>query len=130
MNGKYVVKTAIDNDYTLSVTALNFNNGQYKKIAERSFEKLCSFIYNSTFREYFEEFQASQLYPVQWKTCPYPTGSNEIKNYQLGDLGSVFPPYIPGGEKWKIEIRFLKDEEALGGWNVLDFLRSDQSLLG
>lgn len=108
---------------------MNFQGGQYKKLAEKSIDNICKNLYNETLLEQFEHFQASQKTPVPWKTCPYPTGPNEIINYYT-DAGSMLPAYIPGGEKWKLEIRFSKDGEVLGGYNIYALVRNEKSLLG
>lgn len=130
INGKYVFKAALDDTYTVSVACLNFNSGQYKKIMEKTMEKLCESTYDETYREYYETYQKSLKYPVAWKTCPFPTGPNEIINYYLEDVGSLLPAYLPGGEKWKVEMRISKDGEVLGGWDAFILLRSEKSLLG
>jgi hypothetical protein len=66
---------------------------------------------------------------VEWLTWPYPTGKNEIKNYYVTDYGNLLPPYIPGGEKWRIEVRYIKDGEVVGGYEVYGILRNQNSLM-
>ena len=115
------------------MAALNFQGGQYKKFVDRSTDNICSSIYNETYREIYEDFQAHQKYqkyPVPWKVCPYPTGPNEIFDYYVADYGSMLPPYVPESEKWKIEVRYFKGDEMLGGFNGYATLRNERSLLG
>ena len=130
MDGKYTVLTPIDNTVDFTASALNFQGGQYKKIGDKSIEKLCESIYDDEYRKDFDAIQAHQKYPVPWKTCPYPAGPNEIFDYFIEDFGSVLPPYIPGSEKWKFEIRLFRENEVLGGYNIFVIIRSEKSLLG
>lgn len=98
-------------------------------MGEKTLGELCINLYNETYREQFEDFQTYQEHPVPWLSCPWPTGDNEIHNYMVKDYGSLLPPYIPGGEKWRIELRISKDNVTLGGYNGYGMLRSEQSLL-
>jgi hypothetical protein len=108
---------------------LNYQGNQYKKIFDKTFNKVCASLYLEPQKEYFENYQAHTSNPVPWKTCPYPAGSNEVKNFFIEDFDNFLPPYIPGNEKWKIEVRFLRDEVALGGYNLYGLIRSEKSLL-
>jgi hypothetical protein len=114
---------------SVSGTALNFQGNQYKKIFDKTINNLCTLMYNETFREYFDDFQRHQKYPVESKTCPYPTGPNEIKNFMFQDYGNLLPPYVPGNEKWKLEIRYIYGEEILGSFNFYGLLRNQKSLM-
>lgn len=130
LNGKYELLTSFDDEYTVNMAALNFQGGSYKKIVEKSFGSFCTNVYNESIREYFENFQNYQKYQVPWKSCPYPDGPNEINDYVVEDYGKLLPPYIPGSEKWKIEVRFSKENETIGGYNLYGIIRTEKSLLG
>lgn len=130
VSGSYSINYHIDDTVLLTFAALNLQGGQYKKIFDKNIYTICSTLYNETFREIYEDFQTHQKYQVPWKTCPYPTGPNEIFNYYLEDFGSMLPPYVPGGEKWKMDIRYFKGDELLGGFSAYLTLRSERSLLG
>lgn len=84
---------------------------------------------NETYHEYWDKFDESQKISVPWASCPYPAGPNEISNLMVQDFASFLPPYIPGGEKWKVEVRFVKDGVEAGGYNAYGILRSEQSIL-
>jgi Protein of unknown function (DUF1091) len=129
LDGTYEILTAIDNRINGSASALNFQGNQYKKLFDKTINNLCTLIYNETFREYFDDFQRHQKYPVKVNTCPYPTGPNEIKNFRIQDYGDLLPAYVPGSEKWKLEIRFIDGEEVLGGYNLFVLLRNQKSLM-
>jgi hypothetical protein len=103
--------------------------GEYRKIFERRVDELCKTGYNETFKPYFEDFQAVQTPPVPWKACPYPKGVYEMKNYHIEDYGGLIPPYVPGGEKWQMQVRYILDSEFIGGFNAFLTLRSEKSLL-
>ena len=129
MNGKYTLKIPLDDSLSLTVVFMNFRGGQYKLFAEKFIPKYCETLYIEEFKEYYESFQSSLTYPQPWKACPYLPGKNEVNNFVAYDKG-VFPPYIPGGEKWRIDVRFKKGDEVLGGYNVYILVRNDESLLG
>lgn len=98
-------------------------------MGDKSLGELCTNLYNESFREGFEQFQKHQKYPVTWLTCPYPSGPNEIYDFMIDDYAKYLPPYIPGSEKWRIEVRFEKDNVTIGGANAYGILRNNRSLL-
>ena len=96
---------------------------------EKSFANFCEALYMDASKSFFEDYQAHTINPVAWKTCPYPAGQNEVKNFYADDRVIVLPPYIPGSEKWKIELRFMREAEVLGGYNIFVSLRTEHTLL-
>lgn len=118
------------NDMAVYGAGRNLQGGQYKMMMDRSFDHLCDILYLEQNRVFFENYQAHTKQPVAWKTCPYPAGTNEVKNFLVEDNGNYLPPYVPGGEKWKIEMRFLKNGIVLGGYNMYGILRNLNSLVG
>lgn len=129
MHGKYTVKQPIGDDVDIYIVGLNFQGGQYKKIFEKSEINFCKTFYQDYVREYYEDYQAHSTNPTPWNTCPYPAGSNEIVNYAIND-DSLLPPYLPGSEKWKVEMMLKKNGEDFGGYNIYVTLRTEQTLLG
>lgn len=129
LNGKFEILMDFSNEITMHVAALNFQGNQYKKIAEKDLGKFCDVLYVDNLKELYEDMQSHIATSVQWKTCPYPKGPNEVHNYLLKDMSNILPPYVPGSEKWQLQIRFHKDNEVLGGYNVYALLRSEESLL-
>lgn len=123
------MKRELGEDIDIYAAGLNLQGGQYKKIMDKNMENFCATVYQDSHRDFFEDYQAHTSNPVKWKTCPYPAGSSEIKNYLITD-GNFLPAYIPGGEKWKVLIRFLRKGEELGGYNLYAMLRNNASLLG
>ena len=105
----------------MDFNAYNFQSGQFKRMFSKHFDHVCDSLYVPTFKTYFENYQAHMTAPVPWNECPYPAGKNQITNYVLTDPDALLPPYVPGGENWKIEIKLFRDEVLLGGWNVLSF---------
>jgi len=132
MNGIYDLKIDLDDGITMTVNALNLQGGQYKSLFTKNLGKFCEALYQKDFAQTnFADFHAHCKLKVPFETCPYPKGKNEVTNFMVADIGNVLPPYVPGGEKWKIEVRFYKtNDELLGGYNVYAILRSEQSLLG
>lgn len=106
---------------------LNFQGGQYKKIFSKTVEKMCEGLYSDELEPYFKDAMKSLSKPFVWKTCPIPAGPNRFNNFMMEDR--ILPPYIPGGEKWLIEIKIFKGEDLLGGYKYYATIRSEQSLL-
>lgn len=130
MNGKFTVKQDLGEDVDIHGAGFNLQGGQYKQMIEKSMENFCKSVYIEPSRTFFEYYQSHMTNPVPWKTCPYPAGENEVKNFLVDESLFLLPPYIPGGEKWKIEIRFSrKNEEFFGGYNIYVIMRSPNSLL-
>jgi hypothetical protein len=116
-------------DLDMYGVGLNFQGNQYKKLFDKTLNHFCSTYYIDLYKPYFEDYQSHTTHPVAWKTCPYPAGSNEVRNFMVEDDGKLLPPYIPGNEKWKAEIRFLRNGTALGGFNIYASIRSEESIL-
>lgn len=129
LNGKFEAKMEFSNEMTIHITGLNLQGNQYKKIMEKDFGKFCDALYVDAAKEVFEDMHSHFDTSVPWKACPYPKGPNEIHNYLLKDVSDLLPAYVPGGEKWQVQVRFHKDDEVLGGYNFYLMLRSEESLL-
>jgi hypothetical protein len=111
------------------LVASNFQGGQYKKIVEKSLVEPCASLYKDEFRENFENVQKAHTTQVAWLICPYPAGPKEVNNLMIDDSASLLPAYLPGGEKWKIEIKAFKNGELYGGFNLYVILRNERTLL-
>lgn len=130
INGKFTVKQELGEDMDIHGAAYNLQGGQYKQMVEKKFVNFCNTVYMNTNKFIFENYQSHTTNPVEWKTCGYPAGSNEVKNFLVDDNVFPLPPYVPGGEKWKIEIRMVRAGEVLGGYDIYANLRSNETLLG
>jgi hypothetical protein len=108
---------------------MNMQGGNYKKTLEGSMNEICKNGYNETFRPYFDNLQSAQTPKVAWKTCPYPANKYELKNFRFEDYGSLLPPYLPGSERWQLQIRYAREGEVYGGFNMYVTMRNKQSLL-
>ena len=113
---------------SMEVSGFNFQAGQYKKLVEKKFEKYCETMYQESFKFYYEQFQSSTDHPTPWKACPFPAGENEVHNFLIEDIG-LLPPYIPGSEKWRADIRFFKNDKVVGGYNVYGIIRNEEKIL-
>lgn len=87
-------------------------------------------MYQPHFKSFFEKAHEHATKKVAWKTCPYPKGPNEVKDYLIDNVDALLPPYIPGSEKWKFEMRFFKNNVDQGGYNLYAIIRNEKSLLG
>lgn len=119
---------ALDNGIDIFVEAHNFQGGQYKKMGEKKLDKFCDTLYTDTFKEPFNDFYVASTAKIPFGTCPFPAGDNELTNLMFSDNGFL-PPYIPGGEKWKIDIGFRQKGVVLGGVNIYAILRNERTLL-
>ena len=129
VNGAYTLKMPLDDRVSMLFNLYNFQGGQYKKMGDRKLDRYCETMYVDNLKSYFEKFQASTTNPTPWKACPFPPGRNEVKNYLFEENG-ILPPYIPGGEKWKAEVRFFHNDSVLGGYDLYAIIRNDEKLLG
>lgn len=130
MDGKYSVLQTFHDSMVVSATGLNFVAGQYKKIFDKMIEQPLTTMYSYTkLQPYFDGFQRSQKVQYPWLTNPYPFGDNEITSLAVEDYDSMVPPYIPGGEKWKFEVRVFFNNELLGGGDLYVTVRNQRSLL-
>lgn len=117
-----------DNDIDVSVEAYNLQGGQYKKIFNKRLDKFCLTMWNEAYKSYYDKFNDALSVRVPWATCPYPKVNNTLTNLIISNEGAL-PPYVPGGEQWRINVRYIKAEEILGGYNLYMLLRSEQSIL-
>lgn len=97
---------------------------------EHTMKNFCASIYEPKYRNIFEDYQSHTSNPVKFGQCPYPAGENKVKRFFIRNAEGLLPPYIPGGEKWRIDARFLRKDEEQGGYNFYFALRSLQSLIG
>ena len=128
LSGKFTLKIPLDDDIDMLVEAFNFQGGQYKKLGDKTFAKFCASLYNDFFGNIYAKMYEASKVKIPFGTCPYPAGENEFTNLMFTDNG-MLPPYIPGGEKWRLDFRFLKNGEVLGGYNAYIIIRSERSLL-
>jgi hypothetical protein len=129
LNGKFILKRDLDNEMTLKLAALNFQGNQYKQMFDKDFGKFCDVLYDDKVEDKYNNLHKHFEVKVPWKTCPYPKGPNEITNFMIDDFADQLPPYLPGSEKWQIQVRFLLSEEVLGGYNVFAIIRTEKSLM-
>lgn len=129
MNGNFTIKQALGNDCDGIAYFKNLQGGQYKLMWDYSFKDGCASFYQPAYKSTFEDYQSHTTHPVAYNTCPYPAGTNEVKNYFVRDVQNLLPPYVPGNERWKVEVRVLRKGEVLGGWNFYGMLRNEKSLM-
>lgn len=127
MNGKFTIKMDVGNNIDFHVVGSNFQGNQYKQMFEKDLGKFCDLLYQDVSRSTVESVFNHLTDKIPWKTCPFPKGQHDIINFLLE--GSLLPPYIPGNEKWKVELQYLLNGETIGGFNIYALLRSTQSLL-
>ena len=51
-------------------------------------------------------------------------GNHSAKNFAIREA-KILPPYLPGGEKWKFEVKFFKGLEQVGGYVVYATITKD-----
>ena len=122
------MKVPLGDEIDMKIEAFNFQGGQYKKMGDKKLDKFCLSLYQDSFEKPYKQYYDAITVKVPFGTCPYPAGINEINNMMIEEDGFL-PKYVPGGEKWRIDVRFLKKGEVLGGYNVYALLRSEESLL-
>ena len=128
ISGKYNLKLPLDDDIDIFVEALNFQGGQYKKIGDKRLNKFCTTLYTDSFKKVFDDYYEASLVKTPFGTCPFPVMQNEVTNFYISEDG-MLPQYIPGGEKWKIHMRFIKDSDVLGGYNIYMLIRNEKTMI-
>lgn len=114
LDGSFEIKVDLDDKLQVRARILNYLGNQYKMIAEKNLGNFCEAVYSSLkFKPIFIDYQNHCTVNVPWKSCPYPKGRNEVKEFHLSDLDDYLPPYLSGSEKWQIQMRFMKDGEEL-----------------
>lgn len=88
----------------------------------------CDVIYGKSLEEEFRRAFAHTNISVPFGTCPIPAQWIGVKDYLLKDLGDYLPPYVPGNERWKITVRFLKEENVESIICFYLILRDEQKL--
>ena len=128
MNGRFKLKIPLDNSIDFLIEAFNFQGGQYKKIGSRMMKEFCNSFYVVPYKNEYAKFSEASSVKVPFGTCPFPTMDNLITNWMISDNG-ILPPYLPGGEKWRINVRFSKKDKVLGGYNLYGLIRNQETLM-
>lgn len=119
----------LGDDIAMMVEGFNFQGGQYKKMGDKFMDQgICKSLYVDAFKSEYDKFYAASSVKIPYGTCPFPAVNNTVTNLMFSDSG-LMPPYIPGGEKWRIDLKYFKNRELLGGYNIFGLVRNDQSLL-
>lgn len=106
----------------------NLQGGQYKMIAEKKLDNFCKSIYIDAVKSEYEKYYEASVPSIPFGTCPYPAGDYVITNLLLNDIG-ILPPYIPGGEKWRLDFRYYQGEQMVGGYDVYALVRNEKSIM-
>ena len=129
LNGNYHLKRPMGDDIIMIVEAHNFQSGQYKKMGEKLMDQgLCKALYVDAFKSEYMKFYDASSVKIPFGTCPYPSVNNTLTNLMFSDPG-LMPPYIPGGEKWRIDLKYFLNDEFLGGYRIFGLVRNERSLL-
>lgn len=91
--------------------------------------KFCKSLYQPQYKVIFEDYQAHANPPVAYGNCPYPIGTQELKNFRVINADSFLPAYLPGSEKWKLEFRMFKKEKVIGGYNIYASFISNKTFM-
>lgn len=127
-SGIFEIKLPVDNSVILSFEAFNFDAGQYKKIFGRTLGGFCDIIYDPSFKDVTQDFWNHINISVPYGSCPLPSQVLYVNDHPLKDLGEYLPPYIPGGERWKVNLWFSKNEKIIGGLTEYAIIRDNQKL--
>lgn len=106
----------------------NWQGAQYKQTFSKRIDDVCSFVHSEGFRAHVEDVLKHLANPWTYGECPIPKGPNAFINFPSED--TFLPPYLPGSEKWLVEIKVYEGEDYLGGYKIYFIIRNEQSLLG
>lgn len=112
----------------LSFEAFNLSGGQYKKIFGNIFGPFCDFVYSKNIEKEFKAALAKSNSTTAYGTCPIPPQTFEVIDYAPEGAGDVIPPYMPGNERWKVDLWGTKNGEVVSGFRVYAILRDEQKL--
>lgn len=93
----------------------------------RRVDKICESLYNDVMAEHHKDFLRHITNPWKFGDCPIPTGQYDLVNFVVED--TFIPPYMPGHERWLVEMKVYEGEELMGGYMVYLILRNEQSLI-
>ncbi|CRK90962.1 CLUMA_CG004651, isoform A [Clunio marinus] len=127
LNGVMELLEDIGEEFDAEGTAYNFADGKYNKIVSKKITNVCTLYEykNETLKESYEDIENFITPRVAWKTCPYPKGVYELKDYVCEDKRNLLPKTIPGGENWKVELRMKRKEQDVGGYDAYITVRKD-----
>ena len=88
----------------------------------------CDIVYDISFENTARAALAASNSTTPYGTCPVPPQTVYVDEFAPGDAGDAIPPYMPGNERWKLDIWVLKDNEKLSGLRVYAILRDELKL--
>lgn len=113
----------------LSFEAMNLSGGQYKKIFGRTLGRACDLVYESHVEAEVKRFLAHTNLTISYGACPVEPQGINITNYYIDGAGDYLPPYVPGNERWKVNVWVTKNDEIVSGITGYGILRDMQKLI-
>lgn len=123
------MKIPLDNSVILSFEAFNLSGGQYKKLFGRTVGPTCDVLYEESLKKTVSYFFSKTNMTITHGVCPIEAQVIEINNWTPDDLGDYLPPYVPGNERWRLDVYLSKNGEVLGGNTYYAILRDAQKLI-
>ena len=71
---------------------------------------------------------ASSNSTTAYGTCPIPPQVVRVNDYAFMDEGDFLPPYMPGNERWRVDVWVSKDDVKVTGGRAYMILRDNQKL--
>lgn len=112
------MKSTVTGEHVLSFEGFNLSGGQYKKIFETEKTREIEIKRFMTYTNATFTYGDKELAP-QWV---------EIKDYDAANVGQFLPNYIPGNERWKVNIWLSENDEIVSGITYYVIIRDDAKL--
>lgn len=127
-SGYFQTFKTIGNDYHVEVEASNLQGGQYKVMLVKNFGPFCDLIWQETVRDEINRYRQHMNLTIEDNQCPFPPLITTLQDYTPKDFGEYLPEYIPGNERWKMKVMFMKNKKIAGSYDVYIILRSKESM--
>ena len=88
----------------------------------------CDFIYEKSLEDEVKSAIIKSNSTTLYGTCPLPAQVIMVNDYTPMDAGDLIPAYMPGNERWKLDIWVSKDNEKVSGFRLYAILRDEQKL--
>lgn len=118
----------MSNDHILSFDAFNLSGGQYKKIFSNNWGPFCDFLYEKSVEKTVKSAFASTNTTMPYGTCPFQRQVIQFNDYAFVDEADFLPPYLPGNERWKLDLFVSKDDVKVTGFRLYAIVRDNQKL--
>ena len=89
---------------------------------------LCDCTYEKSSEKSVKSALAKSNSTTPYGTCPIPPQVVNVMDYAPVDEGNFLPEYIPGNERWRVDVWLSKDDVKVTGMRIYAIIRDNQKL--